>query len=55
VTPSPIKKAELPVFTSTGAIPFAVPKTNGAAKQVKKEEEVKAVDIWDVPETPRAC
>lgn len=50
VTPSPMKKGDLPVFSSTGPIPFGVPKTNRAAKQVKKEE---GDTIWDVPETPR--
>lgn len=51
---SPMRKEDLPVWTSTSAIPFAVGIGNGgkmeggqAADSGKKE-----VDIWEVPETP---
>lgn len=59
-TPSPVKKRELPVFTSTGAIPFGVPvpKLDQADNQMEGEVE-KGVkkegdggDIWEVPESP---
>jgi len=40
---SPMRKGELPVFTSTGVIPFGV-------KREKAEKE--EADIWEVPETP---
>lgn len=50
-TPSPMKRGELPVFTSTGAIPFGMPRVNGEVK--KEENKGKDVDIWEVPETPK--
>jgi len=50
-TPSPMKRGELPVFTSTGAIPFGLPRVNGEVK--KEENKGKDVDIWEVPETPK--
>jgi histone deacetylase HOS3 len=50
-TPTPMKKTDLPVFTSTSAIPFGLPKVNGEAK--KEENKEKSVDIWEVPETPQ--
>lgn len=64
-TPSPMKRGDLPVFTSTGAIPFGVnPRTNGETTEIKDngesdskekaKEEEKEVDIWAVPETPEA-
>jgi len=52
-----MKRGDLPVFTSTGAIPFGLPKVNGEAKKeenVKPEENrEKNVDIWEIPETPK--
>jgi histone deacetylase HOS3 len=42
-----MKRGDLPVFTSTGAIPFGLPKANGKVK------ENKDVDIWEIPETPK--
>jgi histone deacetylase HOS3 len=50
-TPSPMKRGDLPVFTSTGAIPFGLPRVNGEVK--KEENKGKDVDIWEVPETPK--
>jgi histone deacetylase HOS3 len=50
-TPTPMKKTGLPVFTSTSAIPFGLPKVNGEAK--KEENKEKPVDIWEAPETPQ--
>jgi histone deacetylase HOS3 len=42
-TASPMRKGELPVFSSTGVIPFGV----------KREKAEKGeADIWEVPETP---
>jgi histone deacetylase HOS3 len=56
-TPSgtPMKRADLPVWSSTGMIPFAGSKPNGgvAVKQEDKEK-AKEVDISEVPETPRS-
>ncbi|KAL2066069.1 hypothetical protein VTL71DRAFT_2140 [Oculimacula yallundae] len=59
-----VKKADLPVWTSTSAIPFAV--QGGLVKpedvlrgqgnceeKVEVAEKEKEVSIWDVPETPR--
>ncbi len=58
-TPVAMKRNDLPVFTSTGAIPFGVSTNKGASsglvggvpgatlKQQKQEPS-----IWDVPETP---
>jgi histone deacetylase HOS3 len=46
-----MKRGELPVFTSTGAIPFGLPRVNGEVK--KEENKGKDVDIWEVPETPK--
>ncbi|KAF6844498.1 histone deacetylase hos3 [Colletotrichum musicola] len=51
-------RADLPVFTSTSAIPFAQPKRKGTP-EVKSEPAVKpdpdrpAKSVWDVPETPQ--
>ncbi len=50
-TPTPMKKFDLPVFTSSSAITFGLPKANGNAKEEENKE--KAVDIWEVPETPQ--
>jgi histone deacetylase HOS3 len=50
-TPSPMKRGELPVFTSTDAIPFGFPRVNGEVE--KEESKGKDVDIWEVPETPK--
>jgi hypothetical protein len=55
-----MKRADLPVWSATGMIPFAGPKPNGEVKRenwgVKQEDKEKAkeVDIWEVPETPRS-
>jgi histone deacetylase HOS3 len=49
-TPSPMKRGDLPVFTSTSTIPFGLSKVNG---EVKKDENKGDVDIWEVPETPK--
>ena len=51
-------KSELPVFTSTSAIPFGLnPNIQGSAPQNKEvKAEKKGNDngsVWDVPETPR--
>jgi len=60
-TPSPMKRGEMPVFTSTSPIPFATlrraaegegplsPKsvTTGRIKAEGKEESV-----WDIPDSP---
>lgn len=55
----PSKRADLPVFTSDGAIPFAS-NSNGdmnaparpedAGAELKKEGNGR--DIWDIPDTP---
>jgi len=50
-TPTSMKKNNLPIFTSTSAIPFGLPKVNGETKKEEKEE--KPVDIWEIPETPK--
>lgn len=50
-TPSPMKRGDLPVFTSTSAIPFGQPNVNGEVK--KHENKEKHVDIWEIPETPK--
>jgi histone deacetylase HOS3 len=50
-TPSPMKRGDLPVFTSKGVIPFGLPKINGDVK--KEENREKEADIWEVPETPK--
>lgn len=47
ITPSPMKRSDLPVFTSTSAIPFGVNPKFGV-----KKEEVKDDSIREVPETP---
>lgn len=44
---SPLKKSDLPVFSSTGFIPFGVKSEESADGKEKRE-----VDIWEVPETP---
>ncbi|KZL71305.1 histone deacetylase HOS3 [Colletotrichum tofieldiae] len=57
---SPVKmlRADLPVFTSTSAIPFAPQSPNGTP-EVKREMAVKvdpeepAKSIWEIPETPQ--
>jgi histone deacetylase HOS3 len=56
-TPPPMKKADLPVFTATSAIPFGVnsnlgPKTNGEPQPVESSR-LRDDSIWEVPETPR--
>lgn len=59
-TPSPMKRGDLPVFSATGAIPFAVAPSNGLvppqapaeAPPVKQEDQKPEASIWDVPETP---
>ncbi|KFY02197.1 hypothetical protein O988_02326 [Pseudogymnoascus sp. VKM F-3808] len=43
---SPAKKGDLPVFSSTGVIPFAG-KRQASSSETKRED-----DIWEVPETP---
>ncbi|KFY07185.1 hypothetical protein V492_07371 [Pseudogymnoascus sp. VKM F-4246] len=43
--PSPAKRGDLPVFSSTGAIPFATKRPTSS--DTKRED-----DIWEVPETP---
>lgn len=67
-TPSPMKKGDLPVFSSTGAIPFGLPGVNrgmngmgkqemgGEGKRDVGGEERRDVegDIWEFPETPDA-
>jgi len=50
-TPAAMKRADLPVFTSTGAIPFGLPRANAEVK--KEESKEKDTDIWEVPETPK--
>lgn len=50
-TPSPMKRNDLPVFTSTGAIPFGIPRVNSEVK--KEENKEQEHDIWEVPETPK--
>ncbi|RDL39971.1 Arginase [Venustampulla echinocandica] len=59
-TPSPMKRANLPVFTSTSVIPFAPNPNVGtqpSAQEPKNDEvpakEARDENIWDVPETPR--
>jgi histone deacetylase HOS3 len=59
-TPTPMKRGDLPVFTSTSAIPFGVNPKFGVPGGPKKEETIKKEDvkegkddsIWEVPETP---
>lgn len=55
-TPSPIKKSDLPVFTATSAISFAVPykpevTTNGGSRPDVKQEPT-PTSVWDVPDSP---
>lgn len=65
-TPAASKFGNLPVFTSTGAIPFGVKKeaeandvSMGGVSTIEtqsllvKEEQTRKHDIWDVPDTPR--
>jgi histone deacetylase HOS3 len=68
-TPSASKFGDLPVFTSTGTIPFGIKKEpyadevstsgvsstspNAARAAQANEEGIKKHDIWDVPDTPR--
>jgi histone deacetylase HOS3 len=49
-TPSVMRRADLPVFTATSAIPFAVPSRSGKSPSspFKKREDL----LWEVPETP---
>ncbi|KAJ9132535.1 Histone deacetylase [Pleurostoma richardsiae] len=56
-TPSPMKRADLPVFTSTSTIPFAPRAADAATASqpgvpVKPERKVPQ-SVWDVPETPQ--
>lgn len=58
-TPVAMKRSDLPVFTSTGAIPFGVNTTigpsSGSASNVPvaaSKQEKPEPSIWDVPETP---
>jgi histone deacetylase HOS3 len=62
-TPSgtPMKRADLPVWSATGVIPFGkvvgeVKREDAGVGGVIKEEKGKdkEVDIWEVPETPRS-
>jgi histone deacetylase HOS3 len=51
-TPAPARRTDLPVFTSTSAIPFAPPRPQGqegSAVLPKRDEE----SVWEVPETPQ--
>lgn len=43
---SPAKRGDLPVFSSTGIIPF------GGKRQASGSETKREDDIWEVPETP---
>ena len=60
-TPTPMKRAELPVFTATSAIPFAVPATPGRRAEAggfvapggAKKEEGREASVWEIPETPQ--
>lgn len=63
-TPSPMKRGELPVFTSTGTIPFGAKPSPGfevggvseqdvVVKDPKTEFNNKEADIWEIPETPQ--
>ncbi len=59
-TPSPMKRGDLPMFTATSAIPFAVtPRQAGAGETVspksKPASEPKSDDwsVWEIPETPQ--
>ncbi|KAK1834214.1 Arginase/deacetylase [Podospora conica] len=47
-TPSVMRRADLPVFTSTSAIPFG-----GAMKPPSSPLKQENEDIWEVPETPQ--
>ena len=57
--PTPMKRVDLPVFTSTSAIPFGVnpnlnnggPKPNG--DHLPRQHPESQDSIWEVPETPR--
>lgn len=55
-TPAPPTpgRRELPVFTSTSAIPFA-PRPGSSATPLPKKEEARAdqQSVWEVPETPQ--
>jgi histone deacetylase HOS3 len=59
-TPAPMKKADLPVFTSTSTIPFGANPNLGQAPKTssvdsKSAQASKANDddsVWEVPETP---
>jgi histone deacetylase HOS3 len=57
-TPSPMKRANLPVFTATSAIPFASPQKQELQRHaelaiVKTEQDDAASSVWDVPYSPR--
>jgi histone deacetylase HOS3 len=56
-----MKRADLPVWSATGVIPFGkvvgeVKREDAGVGGVIKEEKGKdkEVDIWEVPETPRS-
>jgi histone deacetylase HOS3 len=58
-TPVATKRSDLPVFTSTGAIPFGVNANKGPSTSLAGEAQGATVksqkpepSIWDVPETP---
>jgi histone deacetylase HOS3 len=58
-TPVAIKRGDLPVFTSTSAIPFGVNANKGASSSSAAEAVIASSkqqnpepSIWDVPETP---
>ncbi|KAK0714560.1 hypothetical protein B0H67DRAFT_664066 [Lasiosphaeris hirsuta] len=53
-TPSTMRRADLPVFTATSAIPFA-PRSDSAALTPQGAVAPKRVDqsIWEIPETPQ--
>jgi histone deacetylase HOS3 len=57
-TPTPMKRGDLPVFTATSAIPFALSRkmegiSNGGAFPGIKPEAKSQSSLWDVPETPQ--
>lgn len=53
-TPAAMEHANLPVFTSTSAIPFALRPERNAVVPAVKTEQGTGVDekVWDVPDTP---
>ncbi|KAK5013758.1 histone deacetylase, partial [Cryomyces antarcticus] len=59
LSPSRMRRGDLPVFTSSGAIPFgSVPHGNGVSTSMhpdaapKEGSDAAEVDIWEVPDTP---